>query len=99
LRFADHQSGVELLDLIRGVDGVGEVLACEESFHTFQFRGTGSASNPVRPRVRFRIVFKGHENAIDKFKTRNEFLNGFRDAVAGTPYISTLLFTINSWSC
>jgi hypothetical protein len=98
-RFADQQSGVELLDLIRGVDGVGEVLACEESFNTFQFRGPGSASTPVRPRVRFRIVFKGYENAIDKFKTRNEFLNGFRDVVAGTPYISTLLFTINSCFC
>ena len=100
-RFADQQSGVELLDLIRGVDGVGEVLACEESFNTSQFRRPGSASTPVRPRVRFRIVFKGYENAIDEFKTRNEFLNGFRDAVAGTPYISTLFFaaSINSQCC
>lgn len=98
-RFADQQLVVELLDLIRGVDGVGQVLACEESFNTSQFRGPGSASTSVRPRVRSRIVFKGYENTLDKFKNRKEFLSGFRDAVAGTPYISALFFAGNTDAC
>jgi len=92
-RFADQQSGEKLADLSRGLDGVGQVLTREESFNTSQFRGPGSAANtPVRPRVRSRIVFRMYENSIDKFKSREQFLNAFRDAVAGTPSIFILFF-------
>jgi len=94
-RFADQQSGEKLADLSRGLDGVGQVLAREESFNTSQFRVPGSAANtPVRPRVRSRIVFRVYANTIDNFKSREQFLNAFRDVVAGMPSIFTLFFLL-----
>ncbi|KIM47405.1 hypothetical protein M413DRAFT_416122 [Hebeloma cylindrosporum] len=82
--FADQESRDRLLDLIRGLDGVGEVLACEESFNTSQFREPGAAdTSPIPPRVRCRIIFKEYKNSIDKFENRVEFLQALGDAVVG----------------
>ncbi|CAA7262396.1 unnamed protein product [Cyclocybe aegerita] len=76
----------DLLLKLKGVDGVGQIIAYEEQKWTISMlRGMEDRTEDDgrADRLFRRIILEAYGKSIDKFKDRMELLYAFRDAVAG----------------
>jgi hypothetical protein len=85
----DLPSEVRLLDEVKGLPGVCQVLFHEDNLaRTKDFRGEAMAleDSTSKNRTKTRIVMKAHGRSIEKFTSVTQFLSAFRDAIAGDSY-------------
>ena len=87
-RSKDRTPEWELLKEVKGLEGVGQMVAWEEDdLTTSKLRGFDleklSTFLDFRDRIFSRITLEAYGKTIDHFQSREEFLYAFRDAVAG----------------
>lgn len=85
----DPPSEVRLLDEVKGLPGVCQMLSHEDNLaRTKDFRGETTAleGNTSKNRTKIRIVMQAYGRTIEKFTSVTQFLSAFRDAIAGESY-------------
>jgi len=90
-RSTQEQSEAELLQNLRGLDGVVQMVSYENGPCLSELTGIDHADFGGAMLVRCRIVMKAYGKTITHFTSREEFLYAFRDAVAGEFFSSVFI--------
>ena len=87
-RSKDRSPEWELLKKVKGLAGVGQMLGWEEDgLTTAKLRDFDHEKLSIfvnfRDRIFYRIIMDAYGRTIENFRSREEFIYAFRDAVAG----------------
>jgi hypothetical protein len=87
---------VDFLKAVKGLRGVGQMIAYEEGENISDLRGSSDSS--LRDRTWSRITLEAYGKPIYKFTSREQLLVAFRDAIAGKLCSSPSLYRLTNRS-
>lgn len=80
----DHTAEYELLELVKGITGVVQMVSHESSRRETKDLRCASTTGQYKNRVYERVIMKAYGGPLESFKTVLQLLCAIRDAIAGT---------------